>query len=72
MVPEANQQEGRNTDKLPEDIQLQQVRRNHQHQHGEREQRDIPVEYGNPLVTFHISLGVNVNQQADQGYDHQH
>ena len=72
VEPEANQQVGHQAHGLPAEEQLQQVVAHDQHEHGEREQRDVGKEAVVALVLFHVADGVDVNHQGHESHDHHH
>ena len=72
VVPEANQQVGAHAHQLPEDIDLQQVRADHQPQHGTAEQGQIGEKPHIARVVGHVAIGINHHQQGDGGHQRQH
>ena len=62
FMPEADQQVGRHTHQLPEHIELDDIGRQHQPQHGSSEQRHVGVVTGEARVTLHITEGVDLHQ----------
>ena len=67
--PEADEQVGHQSHRLPAEEQLQEIVRHHQHQHREGEQRDVAEK---PLVTgivVHVADGVDVHHERNEG-DH--
>ena len=57
---------------LPGDVQLQEAAADHQGQHGQGEERQVGVKPAEPRVTRHVADGVDLDQPADGGHDHQH
>jgi hypothetical protein len=72
LVPEADQQVGHQAHRLPAEEQLQEVVAHHQHQHGEREQRDVGEEALVAVVLFHVADGVDVHHQRHEGHHAHH
>ena len=72
LVPEPDQQVGREADRLPAKVQLQEIVRHNQHQHGERKQGDITEEALITRVVAHVTDGVDVDQQRHEADDRHH
>ena len=72
LVPEADEQIGAEPDRLPEDVEEEEVVGEDQHDHREDEQVQIREEAGVPVVAVHVPDRVHVNQEADAGDDEQH
>ena len=74
LVPEANQQIGAESDQLPADEELHQVRREHQPHHREREKRLVGVVPSEPRwrLLAQVSQGIELNEQRDQCDEHEH
>ncbi len=70
-VPEADQQIGDAADRFPAEEQLHEVVRHHEHQHREREQRDVAEEALVARVIGHVADGVDVHAQRHER-DHGH
>ncbi|KAG1081869.1 hypothetical protein G6F40_015337 [Rhizopus arrhizus] len=59
--------------RFPAEEQLHHVVRHHQHQHGEREQRDVREEALVAGIIRHVADGVDVHHQRHGGHhDHHH
>ena len=69
---EADQQVTAQAHAFPADEQQQIIRRQHQGEHEEHEQVQIREEAVVAFFVRHVADGVNVNQRADAGDDHQH
>ena len=69
LVPEADQQVGRNADAFPAEEHLQEIVRRHQHQHGEGEERQIGKEPRTVRIVMHVADRIDMNQ-ARNGVDH--
>ena len=72
VVPETDQQVGRQAHQFPEYIHLYDVDGQHQPDHRGAEQGHIGVVAGNALIAVHIAQGIDLHHQADAGYGHQH
>ena len=73
VEPEADEQVRHQAHSLPTEKQLQQVIAHDQHEHGEREQRDVREEAVVAVILFHIANGVDVHHQRHKGHhDHHH
>ena len=70
--PEADQQVGDQAHRLPAEEQLQEVVAHDQHEHREREQRDVAEEALVARVVGHVADGVDVHHQRDEGDDGHH
>ena len=71
-VPEADEQVGAEADRLPEDVEEQEVAGQHQHRHREHEQVQVREEARVAGVVVHVADRVEVDQEADAGDDQQH
>ena len=69
---EADQQITAKTHAFPADEQQQIIRRQHQVQHEEHEQVQVGEEAVIAFLMRHVTGGVDMNQRADAGDDHQH
>ena len=72
LVPEADEQIGHQTHRLPPEEQLQEVIAHHQHQHREGEQRDVAEETLVTRIILHVADGVDMDQQRDESHHHHH
>ena len=72
LVPEADQQIGRETDAFPAEEHLHEVVGGHQHQHGEGEEAEVGEEARPVGVVGHVADRVEVDQRGDGGHHHQH
>ena len=72
VVPEADQQVRHQAHRLPAEEQLQEVVAHHEHQHREREQRDVGEEALVARVVGHVADGVDVHHQRHEGHDQHH
>ena len=73
LVPESDQQIGDKTYRFPAEEQLQEVVAHHEHEHREREQRDVAEETLVTIIVGHVADCVDVHHQGDEGhYDHHH
>ena len=72
FIPVADQQIGTQAHRFPEHEQLEEVVGHDQHQHGEREQRDVGEEPGVARFAVHVPDGIDVHQSADDGHQQQH
>ena len=63
LVPEADQQIGHQADRFPAEEQLQEVVAHDEHEHREREQRDVGEETVVAVVLSHVADGVDVHHQ---------
>jgi len=63
----ADEEIGTETDGFPEDEQLQKIVREHEHQHGKREEGDIAEEPCVSPIALHVANRINVNECADGG-----
>ncbi len=70
-VPEADQQVGDETDRLPAEEELHEIVGHHQHQHGEGKQRDVTEEAVVAGIFLHVADRVDVHHQRDES-DNQH
>ncbi len=68
----ADQQVGTEADTFPADKHDQGIVTKYQHQHGEDEQVQVTEVAVEALFTVHITDGVEMNQGADTGDDHDH
>ena len=64
LVPEADQQIGRQTHAFPAEEHLQQVVRRDQHQHGEGEQRQIGEEARPMRIVMHVADRIDVHEAS--------
>ena len=71
VVPEADQQVGRETHALPPDIEHEEVVAEHEQQHGREEQVHVAEEAAPVGVVAHVADRVDDDQRADPG-DEQH
>jgi hypothetical protein len=62
FVPVADEQIGTESDGFPEDKELKQVVRHHQHQHREGEERDIAEKPCVPGISVHVADGIDMDQ----------
>ena len=69
---ESDQQVAAQPHAFPADEQQQEVRAQHQNQHEEHEQIQVREEAVVAAFVRHVADGVNVDQKADAGDDHQH
>ena len=69
---ESDQQIAAQSDAFPSDEEQQEVRAQHQNQHEEHEQVQIREEAVVSAFVSHVADGVDMNQKADAGDDHQH
>ncbi len=69
---EADQQVAAQAHSFPSDKQQQEVGGQHQRQHEEHEQVEIGEEAVVAALMGHVADGVNMDQRADAGDDHQH
>ncbi len=72
LVPEADEEVRGQAHQLPGDVQLQQAAGNHQGEHGQGEERQVGVKAAEARVARHVADGVDLNQPADGGHDHEH
>ena len=72
VVPETDQEVGREPDPFPAEEHLHQAVGGHQHQHGEGEQRQIGEEARLAGVLGHIAPAVDVDEAGDRRHHHQH
>ncbi len=72
LVPEADQQVGREADEAPAGEQDQQVRRLDEQQHREHEQRHVREVAALLVVSVHVPDRVGDDQEADPGDDQHH
>ena len=70
LVPEADQEVRANPDQLPEDEDHEDVRRSHEPEHREAEEREIREESRIPRVVVHVAHGIDVDERRDER-DHQ-
>ncbi len=70
LVPEADERVAAQADRLPADVEHQEVVAQDQQQHAEHEQVQVGEEAPEPAVAVHVADGVDVDQQA-HGRDHQ-
>ncbi len=71
-VPEADQQVRDEADRLPAEEELDEVVAHHQHQHAEREQRDVAEEARVAGVVGHVADRVDVHHQRHERDDQHH
>ena len=71
-IIKSDEQIGRNTYQLPENIHLENVRRYHQPQHGEAEQRQKRIITLEPFFSVHIAHTINMNHQRHGCDNNQH
>ena len=71
-VPEADQQVGDEADRLPAEEELDEIVAHHQHQHAEREQRDVAEEARVAGVVGHVPDRVHVHHQRHERDDQHH
>jgi hypothetical protein len=72
LEPEADQQVRDQAHRFPAEEQLQEVVAHHEHQHREREQRDVREEALVARILFHVADGVDVHHQRHEGDDAHH
>jgi len=72
LIPEADQQIGRETDPFPAEEHLNQVVGGYQHQHHEGEQAEIRLEPRNTGIVMHIAGGIDMHQRGNRGHNDQH
>src|SRR3990172_1840067 len=72
LEPEPDQQVRHQAHRLPAEEQLQEVVGHHQHQHGEREQRDIGEKTLVARIVGHVADGVDVHHERDETHHHHH
>ena len=72
VVPEADQQVGREADALPAEEHLEEVVGRHQHQHGEGEEREIGEEPRPVRIVGHVADRIDVDEARDRRHDDQH
>ena len=72
VVPESDQQVGRKPHQFPEGVELDDVGRQHQPQHGSGEQGHVGEVARHAGISPHVAQGVNLDQQANAGDHHQH
>ena len=70
--PEADQQIAAQTDRLPEDVEQNEVAHRHQHRHREDEQRDVAEEPPIAGVAVHIADRIDRHQQRNKRDHRQH
>jgi hypothetical protein len=70
--PEADQQVRDQADRLPAEEELQEVVAHDEHEHREREQRDVAEEALVARVVGHVADRVDVHHQRDEGDDGHH
>ena len=71
-VPEADQQVRAETDRLPEDVEQQEVAGEHQHRHREHEEVQVGEVARVARVVVHVADRVQMNEHADARHDQQH
>ncbi len=72
VVPETNEQVGRQADEFPTNKQQQQTVRDHYPEHGGREERQETEETGEVFVVRHVAEAVDENEQTDEGDHDEH
>jgi hypothetical protein len=72
LIVEANQQIRNHTHCLPSEKELQEVVTHYQHQHRKGKERDVRKESVITLLTLHITNGVDMNHQRDEGHHTHH
>ncbi len=72
LIPEADQQIGREPDALPAEEELEEVVGRHQHQHGEGEQRQVGEEARPVRILVHVADRIDVHERGDGVDDDQH
>ena len=71
-IIESDEQIGRYTHQLPEEVHLEDVRGYHQAQHGHGEERQKGIVALETPLTLHVAEGVDVYHQADGRDDDEH
>jgi hypothetical protein len=72
VEPEADQQVRTQAHGFPEDVQQQEVAREHEHQHREREEREVGEEARVAAVAVHVADRVEVHQKTHAGDHDEH
>ena len=72
LVPETDEQVGREAHAFPAEEHLDEVVGRHQHEHGEGEEREIGEEARLRLVMAHVAERVDVDERRDGVHHHQH
>ena len=72
VVPEADQQVGREADALPSEEHLHQIVRCHQHQHREGKQRQVGEEPRLVRIIVHVADGIDVDHGRHHGHHQDH
>ena len=70
--PEPDEQVAGHADEFPEDEKLDEIVRQHDAEHREREQAQAGEEAREPAVFAHVAEGINVDRAADTGDDEHH
>ncbi len=71
LVPEADEQVAAQADRLPADVQQQEVVGQDQQQHAEHEQVEVGEEAPQPAVAVHVADRVDVDEEAHRAHDQQ-
>jgi hypothetical protein len=71
-VPEADEEVAAEPDRLPEDVEEQEVPREHQHDHREDEQVEVEEEARVVRVLVHVADRVDVDEEPHARHDQQH
>ncbi len=71
LVPEADEGVAAQADRLPADVEHQEVVAQDQQQHAEHEQVQVGEEAPVPAVAVHVADGVDVDEEADRADDQQ-
>ena len=72
LVPEADQEVRAEADRLPEDVEDEEVAGQHQHHHREHEQVQVGEEARVARIVVHVADGVEVDEEAHPGHHQQH
>src|SRR5277367_5605035 len=72
LIPEADEQEAAEADALPSEIQQKQIVCEDERDHRRDEEVHIGEEARIALVVVHVFSGIEMNEEADKGYDEKH
>ncbi len=72
LVPEPDEEVRAEADRFPEDVEHEEVARQHQHHHREHEEVQIGEEAGVARIAVHVAGGVEMDEEPHPGHDQQH
>src|SRR5215217_883346 len=72
LEPVSDEQVGAQSDELPEDVELDEVRREHEPEHRCREQIEQRIVPGEAFVALHKSARVELDHKAHEAHDDEH